>query len=122
MLVAVTGHKSGRQITLPVNFFQENGTLYITSARGRMWWRNLRGSAPVTVHVRGRDIKGSGTVVDERRAVLQGLMRWFQQSPKAARALGVRLDRDGHPNLHDMSQLAQDRVLVKVSLKDHGIL
>jgi nitroimidazol reductase NimA-like FMN-containing flavoprotein (pyridoxamine 5'-phosphate oxidase superfamily) len=118
--VAVTGHKSGRQITVPVNYFQEDSTLYITSSRGRMWWHNLRGSTPVTVHFQGKDIKGSGMLVDERGAVLQGLKRWFQKSPNAAQALGVRLDANGQPNLHDMSQLAQDRVLVKVSFKDNG--
>lgn len=105
MLVAVTGHKSGRQITVPVNYFQEDSTLYITSSRGRMWWHNLRGSAPVTVHFRGKDIKGSGMLVDERGAVLQGLKRWFQKSPNAAQALGVRLDANGPicmicPSLH----------------------
>ena len=41
MLVAVTGQKSGHVITLPVNFFQEDGALYITSWRGRTWWRSV---------------------------------------------------------------------------------
>lgn len=45
MLITVTGRKSGRPITTPVNYYQKGDTLWVISNRERSWWRNLKGGA-----------------------------------------------------------------------------
>src|SRR5687768_11208467 len=71
LLLAITGHKSGHEITLPINYFQYGDTLYITSPRSRKWWRNLRGGAPVLVRLEGREVDGTAMVVEEPAAALE---------------------------------------------------
>jgi hypothetical protein len=116
LLVAVTGRRSGHKFTLPVNYFQYGEILYITSLRSRKWWRNLRGGAPVTVRLEGRDVTGSCALIENSTDVLEGLKQFFKIRPKAARYFGVRLDPTNHPNRQDIFWLAQERVLVKVLL------
>lgn len=83
LLIAMTGHKSGHEITLPVNYFQAGDILYITSVRGRTWWRNLRGSQPVRVWLRGRLIEGKATTDEGYTTVFETLKKtFFKITPK----------------------------------------
>jgi hypothetical protein len=116
LLIAITGHKSGHEITLPVNYFQYDDILYITSLRGRKWWRNLRGSKPVRVWLRGQLVEGKGTADEEYAIVLENLKNFFQNRPDITRYFRVRLEPDDQPNTKDIARLAQERVLVKICL------
>jgi hypothetical protein len=116
VLIAITGHKSGHEITLPVNYFQAGDTLYITSLRGRTWWRNLRGGKPVRVWLGGHLIEGKGTAEDGYSTVFENLKNFFQNRPDITRYFGVRLETNNKPNTQDIARLAQERVLVKVCL------
>ena len=116
LLLAIAGSKSGHKFTLPVNYFQDGDVLYITSLRARTWWRNLRGGAPVTVRLVGRDIDGSSAILENSTDVLADLKQFIKILPKAARYFGVRLDTANHPNRQDIFWFAQERVLIKVSL------
>ncbi len=51
MLVSVTGRKTGRVVTIPVNYVQEGDILWVLSYRERTWWRNLLTGAPVTLRL-----------------------------------------------------------------------
>ena len=75
MLITVTGRRSGRAITTPVNFVREGDDVLVTSDRRRTWWRNLRGGAPVTVRLKGSDRSGRAEVAaDDRAAVAEGIV------------------------------------------------
>jgi hypothetical protein len=116
MLISVTGQKSGRKFSLPVNYFQYGDILYITSLRSCAWWRNLRGGVPVTVRLEGREVNGSGALIEKSTDILQDLKQFFNILPEAARFFGIRLDPMNHPNRRDIFWLAQERVLIKVCL------
>ena len=116
ILVALAGRKSGNTITLPVNYFACGDILYITSLRNRRWWRNLRGGAPVKVRLEGRDMYVRGTLMEDSTDVLENLKYFFQNRPEVARYFGIRLENNDRPNTQDISKLAEERVLVKVSL------
>ncbi len=67
MLITVTGRKSGKPITTPVNYLPLGDSLAIVSLRERTWWRNLRrrtspseDGAAVTVRLKGKDAPGRG--------------------------------------------------------------
>ena len=120
LLVSVIGHKSGYEYTLPVNYVRDGDILYIASARGRIWWRNLRGGMPVRVCLQGRDLTAAGIVMEECASVLQNLSRYFHLRPKIAKYFDVRLDVNGNPDERDMSRVARERVLIKIGL-DGGI-
>jgi hypothetical protein len=116
LLIAITGQKTGQDILLPVNYFQYGDILYITSLRGRKWWRNLRGSKSVRVWLRGKLIEGIGTAEEGYATVLEDLNNFFQNHPEMARYFGIRLEPNDQPNSQDVVRLAQERVLVKVCL------
>ena len=42
-VITVTGRKTGKPITTPVNTLPVDGILTVLSQRDRTWWRNLRG-------------------------------------------------------------------------------
>ena len=64
MLITVTGRRSGRRYTTPVQAAAPDpDTLYATTRRSRTWYRNLREPAPVEVVYRGRRRSGTGRVL-----------------------------------------------------------
>jgi hypothetical protein len=62
LLMTVTGRKSGRHYTLPVQFVQHGDELFIVPgmAQYKTWWRDLVGGAPVTLRMRGPTYNGAG--------------------------------------------------------------
>jgi hypothetical protein len=116
LLITMTGCKTGREYSLPVNYVQDGSTLYIMSKRCRTWWRNLRGGKSVRVWLRGQQVKGQATTDEVYITVVEDLKRFFQKRPDTTRYFGVRLEPDDQPNMQDIVRLAQERVLVKVSL------
>jgi deazaflavin-dependent oxidoreductase (nitroreductase family) len=100
MLITVSGRKSGRLYTTPVNYVRDGDTITVVSRPNRTWWRNLRGGAPVAVRVSGKDLKGvAELVVDDKEAVAGALL-----------ALHPRYSAER------AAQRAQDRVLVRIKV------
>jgi deazaflavin-dependent oxidoreductase (nitroreductase family) len=82
MLITFTGHKSGKIYTTPVNYVWDDHTLLVVSLKDRLWWRNLRVSAPVTVCVRGQTFRGVGRAFESEEAVDEGgLLSMLRKAP-----------------------------------------
>jgi deazaflavin-dependent oxidoreductase (nitroreductase family) len=62
LLITVTGRRSGRRYTLPVQYVRRDDVIYILpgSAASKTWWHNLTSGAPVTLRVQGRMQEGDG--------------------------------------------------------------
>ncbi len=60
LLITVTGRKSGRRFTIPVQYSERGGVISIGVGRPaeKQWWRNLRGGAPVQLRLRGSERTG----------------------------------------------------------------
>lgn len=117
MLITYTGRKSGQRYTTPVNYLEiaENGKtfLYTTSYRERVWWRNLRGGAEVSLRLRGRDLPARSQVLEGQIQVAQELGVYLRQAPHLARYFGVRIDADGTPDSDDLHKAAEKMVIVR---------
>ena len=85
LLITVTGRKSGARYTLPVNYMRSGDVITILSRRERTWWRNLRGGAPVTLHVGGKDVPGQGTAIEDEAEVAQALQAYTQGMARVPR-------------------------------------
>lgn len=116
MAVTLTGRVSGRRLRLPVSYLQEQGELLTLSPRRRVWWRNLRGGAPLDVRLRGEFHHAQGCVDEQPEAVAAGLARLLALEPRYARALGIRAGRNGQPEAEDLARAAGDYVLVRIRL------
>jgi deazaflavin-dependent oxidoreductase (nitroreductase family) len=117
MLMTYTGRKSGKTYITPMNYLRmrDPGGEYLltTSTRERTWWRNLRGGAPVTLRLRGKDFPARAEAIEDEPAVAAELGAFFKQAPKMARYFDVRLDADGTPVQDDLVKAAQARVVVR---------
>jgi len=87
LLISMTGHKSGRRYTFPVNYrHTPSGTLVISTEAS--WWRNLEGGAAVNVLVAGENKAGWAEPITDDPAtretygrLLAGFTwRWFANS------------------------------------------
>lgn len=113
MLISYKGRKSGRQVTLPVNYVRDRETLLTLSVRTRTWWWNFSSPAPVTLRLQGRDLSAQGEVVEDEQALLAGLAVFFKGMPQAARYLKIWFDEQGEPAPDDLRQAAEGRVLLR---------
>ena len=63
VLLSLRGNRSGRRLSIPVNYLlDDEDVLTILSLRRRAWWRNLRGGAPLTALLAGRERQGRGSL------------------------------------------------------------
>ncbi len=115
MLMTVVGRKSGDAITLPVNYIQQRDCITVISRRNRIWWRNLRGGRAVTLRLNGKDVKGTGTVVEDERGVAAWLTGYLEERPKRARHFKIALDENSKPNPDDLTRAAQVRVVIQIT-------
>jgi deazaflavin-dependent oxidoreductase (nitroreductase family) len=115
MLITVTGRKSGRAISTPVNYYREGDTLWVLSNRNRTWWRNLCGGAEVTLRLQGRDVKAHAKSILDEKAIAKQMTEYIHHLPGSAGPLGVRL-QNGVPNCEDTARLAKERLFVKICL------
>ena len=116
LLITVAGRNSGRPITTPVNFVRDGDVLSVTSYRHRTWWRNLRGGAPVTLRLQGKEIRARGEVIEDDAGVAKGLMAHLKMVPEYAKYYQVKLDSNGQPVSEDVAHAAGDRVIVHIRL------
>lgn len=114
LLITVTGRKSGRAISTPVNYARDGDTLLVTSKVDRTWWKNLRGGARVTVLINGKTYGAEASVIEDRASVERELLRFFRMIKRTI--AGIHLDKDGQPTKPDkFAQVAQSRVMIRIT-------
>jgi deazaflavin-dependent oxidoreductase (nitroreductase family) len=120
LVLTYTGRKSGKTYSTPVNFLSfedaQGEYLLTTSYRQRTWWRNLRGGAPVTLCLHGKDRSATAVAIEDLAAVATGLASYLSQSPSIARYFDVKLDAAGKPVPQDISRAAETRVVIQTRL------
>ncbi len=115
LLITFTGRKSGKTYTTPVSYSQ-HGDQVLVFTHGA-WWKNLRGGAPVTLRIRGRDVQGlAEPVAEDKEAVARGLVEHLKSVPGDAKYYGVTLDPAGIPNAGQVAKAAQDAVMIKIRI------
>jgi deazaflavin-dependent oxidoreductase (nitroreductase family) len=118
MLLTYTGRKSGMAFTTLVNYVQQDDRrLFVTSLRSSAWWRNLRGGAPVRLHLKGRWIPAWGEVLENSRDATEALIAFLRRRPAAARTYGIPAETQGVLNMEGLRRVATDRVVVRFTLR-----
>jgi len=117
MLIRVTGRKTGKEYTTPVDYYRVDDHLWVMTSRDRTWWRNVIDGAEVRLRLRGKDVGGFAEAILEEDAVTALLGEYLQNVPMAARSLGVRME-NGQPHPEDAAKLAKERLFVKIKLNN----
>ena len=55
-LITMTGRRSGKQYTLPVNYKRTPENTFVIGTEGN-WWHNLKGGSPVQIEVAGKTMR-----------------------------------------------------------------
>jgi deazaflavin-dependent oxidoreductase (nitroreductase family) len=117
LLISFTGRKTGKTYTTPVNYTQDENTIWITRNRERVWWRNLVGGASVTLRLRGKKFRGQAEVFQDEKSVAQGLLAFLKPNPSNAKYFDIDLNDSGLPKAGDVLKAAAKRVVIKISLQ-----
>lgn len=112
LLLTFMGRKSGKRYTTPVAYLREGDAFLMTT--DSPWWGNLRGGAPVTLRVRGRQYEGTGEAVTDETEVVRVLDEFLQTQPGYGRFVGVKPGAGGRVNLSKLETAARGRVVVRV--------
>jgi len=116
LLITFTGRKSGRSYTTPVEYCRDGTDVIFLTAPERVWWRNLKGGAPVTLRVQGQDLAGTASAtLGDVDAFVAGMRAYFRKYPRRTGMLKIRLV-DGEPNRDDCAAAANQHVMVRVRL------
>ncbi len=115
LLITFAGRKSGKTYTTPVDYSQDGDRVTIFTHAD--WWKNLRGGAPVTLRIRGRELQGlAEPVADDKQAVAAGLSQHLRKVPSDARYYGVTFDDHKNPRVEEVEQAAQTVVMIRIQL------
>ena len=114
MLITFTGRKTGHSYTTPVSYARDGNT--VTAFTHAAWARNLRGGAPVTLRLAGRDYAGQAEAIDDRATVVKGLSEFLRRVPRDARFYGVTLDSQKQPNPQDVERASATVTMLRIHL------
>ncbi|HTP10311.1 MAG TPA: nitroreductase family deazaflavin-dependent oxidoreductase [Anaerolineae bacterium] len=115
LLITFTGRKSGKTYTTPVSYSQSGDQVVIFTHAN--WWKNLRNDAPVTVHIRGRDLQGlAQPIAEDKEAVAIGLAEHLRKVRSDAKYYAVTFDDQGNPRSEEVEKAAQAAVMVRIRL------
>lgn len=103
-VITVTGAKTGRRYTTPVQYMRLNGDYVILSQRHTVWWRNIRTRPAVELSIGGSTIKGRARIADgdDARHVLSSCLA---DNPKVAKFYGIETDDEGSIAADDIERL-----------------
>ena len=98
MLIDVTGRRSGQRYTIPVGYQRnpETGLLItlVSEAPTKQWWRNYRTPASATLLVRGKELTGTGRLLEPGgEEFIRHVELTFRRVPGLAKSWGVAFDR-----------------------------
>jgi deazaflavin-dependent oxidoreductase (nitroreductase family) len=116
-VITVTGRKSGKPISTPINVVKEESTYYVISSRNRTWWRNLRGGAEASLRVAGKNHTVTGQVVESNEEVISGLIHLCKLMPAMVKYLNIKVVSADCLDEKDLNRVAAERVIIK--LVDH---
>ena len=115
LLITFTGRKSGKTYSTPVSYSQTGDQVAIFTHAS--WWKNLRGGAPVTLRIQGRDLQGlPEPVAEDKQAVAAGLAAHLRKVPSDAPYYGVTFDDQKNPRSEEVEKAAQSVVMLRIRL------
>ena len=77
MVLHVTGRKTGKIYSVPVQYHQQGNVLMVVTSCDYQWWRNLIGGAEVAVKLHGKSVTGYATLALNPDVILNVLGKLY---------------------------------------------
>jgi hypothetical protein len=117
LLLTYSGRKTGKTYRIPLSYIKDGEDLLILTFKRRTWWRNLKGGVPVSVRLKGRDVKAIAEPEDENfDRIKSGFSKYIENNSYLSKALEVPLDEEGKPDPEALESAAEGRVMVWIRL------
>jgi deazaflavin-dependent oxidoreductase (nitroreductase family) len=113
-VITVTGRKTGRRISTPINLAETAEGYTVMSYRKRTWWRNLIGGRGGELRVGGKIIPVTARIVDRPDEVRDGLKAYFKRYPEYAKFFEIHFDDHGEIPEELLARVANDRVIIQL--------
>lgn len=113
-VITVTGAKTGRTYSTPVQYLQVDGDYVVISQRHRVWWRNLRTRPETTLKIGSEVVGGQARVPegDEAREVLSACLT---ANPRVAKFYGIDPGEAAAINPADIDRLSERVVPIVIT-------
>ncbi len=113
-VLTVTGAKTGRRYTIPVQYLRHDGEFVVLSQRMRKWWINIETRPDVEVRIEGVTMHGHARIASdvEARSLLADCMH---DEPRVARFYGLQPDDDGEYRAESLEGLLGRLVVIVVT-------
>ncbi len=112
-VIIVTGRKTGRRISTPINIAPQDEGWTVVSYRNRTWWRNLRDNRMGKLRVAGKTMTVKARILESASEVEAGLKDYFERYPAYAKYFGMRTDAGGKIPEEELKRVARDRVIIR---------
>lgn len=116
MVLTFRGTKSSRSYSLPVGYAQDSEGLVTFTRFG--WWKNFREKRPVSLRLRGREVRATAVAVREPEVVAERFAYYLRRNPHDGRFFGVRVGRDGQTDPEEVARAARSVVMVRTRLEE----
>lgn len=111
MVLTFDGARSGRTYSFPVGY-AEDGRGLVTFTRFA-WWKNFREERPVSLRLRGSEVRGTAVAVRDPEVVAERFAYYLGRNPHDGRYFGVRVGRDGRADQNDLARAADRLVMIR---------
>ena len=115
MVLTFEGARSGRTYSFPVGYAEDAEGL-VTFTRFA-WWKNFREERPVSLRLRGREVRGTAVAVRDQEQVTECFAYYLRRNPHDGRYFGVRVGKDGRADPDDLARAATRLVMVRTLLE-----
>ncbi len=106
LLLTTTGRKTGLPRVTPLQYEEQDGVIYVASARGQQadWYRNLLANSRVEIRVKARRFSGQAEPITDPARIADFLELRLARHP---RMMGAMLRGEGLPARPDRAELEQ---------------
>ena len=114
MVLTFEGARSGRIYSFPVGYADDPEGLVTFTRFG--WWKNFREVRPVSLRLRGREVRGTAVAVRDPEQVAERFAYYLGRNPHDGRYFGVTLSRNGRVDPDELARVAARLVMIRTLL------
>lgn len=118
-VMTVTGSRSGRRYSTPVQYLRSGGRYVVLSQRTRKWWRNIASRPRVELLIRGSTVHGEATIADPATAH-SVLARCLADYPRVAKFYGIETDGPDGIDGEAIDRLGERVVVILIDIAAAG--